>query len=161
MTEEQCALSKNKARVLYLSLAETGSRLLGYKLDDEFYGLAPGYLDAYLQNVDAVTCDQVNAAIKKYLQGENLRYVIVTDDEVAPRLADAIAADGPAWGKSPADYQIDVKEVEGRKLYEVPEARLETLRRDAVWAYYPLRIPRDRIKIVPAEKMFNTASLPE
>jgi zinc protease len=161
MTEEECALAKNKARVLYLSLAETGSRLLGYKLDDSFYGLEPGYLDGYLENVEAVTCEQVNAAIQKHLQAENLRYVIITSAEVAPKLADEIARGGAAWGKKPAEYQIDVKEEGGAKVYEVPEAKLELLRRDAVWAYYPLNIPRDRIKIVPAEKMFNTAALPD
>ncbi|MBI4465985.1 MAG: insulinase family protein, partial [Acidobacteria bacterium] len=52
LSEEQCELAKNKARVLYLSLAETGERLLGYRLDDAFYGLGPGYLDAYLENID-------------------------------------------------------------------------------------------------------------
>ncbi len=161
MTAEQCSDAKNKARVLYLSLAETGSRLLGTKLDDEFYGLDAGYLDNYLASVDAVSCAQINAAIRKYLQAENLRYVIITHKDVAPKLADALAASGPAWGKSPADYQIDVKEEGGRKLYEVPEARLNTLRGDAVWAYYPLNIPRSRIRIVPAEKLFETSALPK
>ena len=161
MTEEQCALAKNKARVLYLSLAETGSRLLGYRLDDSFHGLEPGYLDGYLENVEAVTCEQVNAAIKKHLQAENLRYVVITSAENAPKLADEIARGGVAWGKAPAEYQIDVKEEGGVKVYEVPEAKLELLRRDAVWAYYPLNIPRDRIKIVPAEKMFESSALPK
>ncbi|MBI2955977.1 MAG: insulinase family protein [Acidobacteria bacterium] len=160
LSEEECALAKNKARVLYLSFAETTNRLLGYRLDDDFYGLNPGYLGDYLARVEAVSCADVNAAIKKYLQAENLKYVIVTDDDVAPKLAEEIAAGGVAWGKSPADYQIDVKEEGGRKLYEVPESRLETLRRDAVWAHYPLDIPKQRIRIVPAEKMFETADLP-
>ncbi len=161
LSEEECGLAKNKARVLYLSLAETGSRLLGYKLDDSFYGLEPGYLDGYLENVEAVTCEQVNAAIKKHLQAENLRYVIITSAEVAPKLAEEIGRGGAAWGKKPAEYQIDVKEEGGAKVYTVPEAKLELLRRDAVWAYYPLSIPRDRIKIVPVEKMFETSALPQ
>ena len=161
MTEEQCGLAKNKAKVLYLSLAETGERLLGYQLDDAFYGMAPGYLDGYLKNIDGVSCSEVNAAIKKYLQADNLKYVVITDDEVAPKLAEAIAAGGAAWGKAPADYQIDVKEEGGQKTYIVPEPKLELLRLDAAWAYYPLDIPRKRIKIVPAEKMFETSALPK
>lgn len=161
LSEEQCDLAKNKAKVLYLSLAETGERLLGYKLDDDFYAMPAGYLDGYLKNIDGVSCAEVNAAIKKYLQAENLRYVIITDDEVAPKLAAAIAANGPAWGKSPADYQIDVKEESGHKTYIVPEGKLDLLRLDAAWAYYPLDIPRQRIKIVPAEKMFETSALPQ
>jgi len=161
LTEEQCRLTKNKARVLYLSLAATTNRLLGYRLDDAYYGLEPGYLDNYLKNVEAVSCPQINAAIKKYLQAENLKYVIVTDDEVAPKLAEEIAGGGVAWGKAPADYQIDVKEEGGQKIYEVPEAKLDLLRRDAVWAHYWLDIPPKRIRIVPVEEMFVTPALPE
>lgn len=161
MTEEQCDLAKNKGRVLYLSLAETGERLLGYRLDDDFYGMAPGYLDGYLKNIDGVSCAEVNAAIKKYLQAENLKYVIITDDEVAPKLAEAIAAGGAAWGKAPADYQIDVKEEGGQKTYMVPEGKLDLLRLDAAWANYWLDIPKKRIRIAPAEKMFETQALPK
>jgi len=161
LSEEQCALAKNKARVLYLSLAETTDRLLAYRLDDDFYGLDKGYLDGYLENVNRVTCAEVNAAVRKYLQAENLKYVVVTDDEVAPKLAEEIAAGEPAWGKGPADYQIDVKGEGEQKTYEVPEAKLELLRHDAAWAHYWLDIPRDRIEIVPIEKMFVNAAGPD
>lgn len=161
MTEEQCDQAKNKARVLYLSLAETTGRLLGVRLDDQFYGLQPGYLDGYLENVDKVSCGEVNAAIKKYLQAENLKYVIITHKDVAPKIADALASGQPLWGKTPADYQIDVKEEGGQKVYTVPETKLELLRRDAAWANYWLDIPRERIRIVPADKMFETAALPQ
>ncbi|MCL6480544.1 MAG: insulinase family protein [Firmicutes bacterium] len=160
LSEEQCALAKNKARVLYLSLAETTERLLGYRLEDAFYGLVPGYLESYLEQIDAVRCEQVNAAIRRHLQAANLKYVIVTDDEVAPKLAEAIAANQPARGKDPAEYQIEVREENGQKLYLVPEAKRALLERDAVWAHYWLDIPRDRIRIVPAERLFVTAALP-
>ncbi|MEE9236014.1 MAG: hypothetical protein V3U28_11305, partial [Candidatus Acidoferrales bacterium] len=161
LSEEQCALAKNKARVLYLSLAETPGRLLGYRLDDAFYGMEPGYLGGYLENIDAVSCAQVNAAIKNYLQAENLRYVIITHKDEAPKLAAAIAAGDAAWGKSPLDYRIDVVEEGGKKIYQVPADKLDLLRRDAAWAHHWLDIPRDRIRIVPAETLFRTAALPE
>lgn len=161
MSEEECEQAKNKARVLYLSLAETTGRLLGSRLDDQFYGLQPGYLDGYLENVDKVSCAEVNTAIKKYLHADSLKYVIVTHKDVAPKIAEALAGNAPLWGKKPADYQIDVKEEGGRKVYTVPEGKLELLRRDAAWANYWLDIPRERIRIVPAEKMFETAALPE
>jgi zinc protease len=161
LSEEQCALAKNKARVLYLSLAETTGRLLGYRLDDSFYGIEPGYLEGYLARVEGVSCQEINTAIKKYLQAENLKYVIITHKDVAPKLAEEIAAGGPAWGKTPADYQIDVNEEAGMRLYSVPDAKLNLLRLDAAWAHHWLDIPRERIRIVPAEKMFETAALPE
>lgn len=161
MTDEQCEQAKNKARVLYLSLAETGSRLLAYRLDDEFYGMSPGYLEGYLKQVDGVTCSAVNAAIRKHLQARNLKYVVVTSAEMAPKIAEQIAGNQPAWGKAPADYQIDVKEDNGTKVYTVPENKLQLLQRDAAWAYYPLGVPRERIRIVGAEKMFETAAIPK
>ena len=161
LTEVQCALAKNKARVLYLNLAETGSRLLADRLDSAFYGMAPGYLESYLQRIDGVTCAQVNAALRKYLQAENLKYVVVTSKDAAPKLAEQIASNAPAWGKAPADYQIDSKEENGQKTYTVPEGKLELLRRDAAWAHYWLDIPRDRVRIVPADKMFETSALPQ
>ncbi len=161
LTPEQVELAKNKARVLYLSLAETAARLMGYKLDDEFYGLAPGYLAEYLAKIEAVTPEAVNAAIRKYLQVENIRYVVITDQSVADKLADDIATNQNAGGKSLKDYQLDTEEREGTKYWLVPEARIETLKRDAVWETYPLNIPRNRIRVVKAEQMFETAAFPQ
>ena len=161
LSEEQCELSKNKARVLYLSLAETGSRLLANRLDSEFYGMEPGYLDGYLNRINSVTCAQVNAAIRKYLQAGNLKYVVVTSKDAAPKIAEQIASSAPAWGKKPADYQIDVKEEGGQKAYIVPESKLALLQLDSAWAHYWLNLPRDRIRIVPAEKLFETSALPK
>ncbi|MBI5630251.1 MAG: insulinase family protein [Elusimicrobia bacterium] len=160
MSEEECALAKNKAKVLYLSLAETADRMLASRLDDEFYGMSPGYLPGYLSRIEAVKCSEVNAAIKKYLQARDLKYLIVTHSAQAPKIIEQIVSDAPVWGKTPADYQIDVKEEDGRKLYLVPEPKLDILRRDALWADYSLGISRDRARVVPAEKMFEISDLP-
>lgn len=161
LTEDQCEQAKNKAKVLYLSLAETGSRLLSTRLDDEFYGTQPGYLEGYLKNVDGVTCSAMNAAIRKYLQAKNMKYVLVTSKAMAPKLVEQIAGNAPAWGKPLAEYQIDSKEEGGEKVYIVPERKLNLLQRDAAWAYYGLDIPRKRIHIAPAEKMFETSAIPK
>ena len=161
LTDDQCEQAKNKAKVLYLSLAETGARLLATRLDDEFYGMQPGYLEGYLKNIDGVTCKAMNAAIRKYLQAKNLKYVIVTSKAMAPKLVEQIAGNAPAWGKPLADYQIDSKEEGGEKVYVVPERNLQLLQRDAAWAYYALDVPRERILIAPAEKMFETAAIPK
>ena len=160
LSKEQCTLAKNKARVLYLSLAETTQRILGYKIDDVFYGLTPGYLDRYLETIDHLTCDQINAAIRKYLQAENLKYVIVTDDDVAPRIVKQIVSNGPVWGKRPEDYQIEVKTAAGQKIYTLPEAKLKLLQQDAVWAHTWLDIPADRIRVIRAEDLFEAVPLP-
>jgi zinc protease len=161
LTPEQVEAAKNKARVLYLSLAENVDRLVGYKLDDEFYGLTPGYLDQYLARIDAVTPEAVNAAIRKYLQTENLRYVVVTDQSVAEKLADDIANNRSASGKTPKQYQLDSEQREGVPYWLVPDGRLKTLQQDAVWEAYRLDVPRANIRIVKAEQMFETAAMPQ
>ncbi len=160
LPEEQCALAKNKAKVLYLSLAETAGRILAAKLDDAFYGMKPGYLGSYLKNVEAVTCAQVNAAIKAHLSAADLKFLVVTNAQEAAKIAEASASPEPAWGKAPSEYQIDVKEEGGRKLFLVPEPKLDILRRDALWAHEPLELPRERIRIVPVERVFETAAFP-
>ncbi|HZU43282.1 MAG TPA: pitrilysin family protein, partial [Terriglobales bacterium] len=92
LTPEQVESAKVKARTLYLNYAGNQSRLLGYRLDDMFYGMKDhGYIQEMLAHIDAVTPDQVNAAIKKHLQTANLKYVIVTNRNGAEQLADDIA----------------------------------------------------------------------
>lgn len=160
LPEDQCALAKNKAKVLYLSLAETADRILAAKLDDSFYGMKPGYLEAYLKNIEAVTCARVNAAIKEHLSAADIKFLVVTNVKEAAKIAEAAASPEPAWGKEPSEYQIDVKEEDGRKLFLVPELKLDILRRDAVWAYAPLGLTRENIRIVPVERVFETAAFP-
>ena len=160
LTSEQVEAAKNKARVLYLSLAENVDRLVGYKVDDEAYGLTPGYLNQYLARIDAVTPEAVNDAIRKYLQVENLRYVVITDQGLAEKLADDIANNRNASGKSLKDYQLDSQERDGTRYWLISEKRLETLKQDALWEAYRLNIPRSNISVVKAEQMFETASMP-
>jgi zinc protease len=160
MTDEQCDAAKNKARVLYLSLAETTERLLGYRMDDAFYGMQPGYLEGYLDRIERTTCADINRAIRTHLGARDLAYLVITSEDRAEALAADIAAGGPAAGKPLAEYQIEVIECDGRKLYLVPEDKRPLLQRDAAWAWYWLDIPRDRIRIVPAAQMFETADLP-
>jgi zinc protease len=136
-------------------------RLVGYRLDDDFYGLAPGYLEQYLARIDAVTPEAVNAAIRKHLQVQNLEYVLITDQGLAEKLPDDIAADRNALGKSLKDYQLDSEERGGTKYWLVSTERLEMLRRDVLWEAYRLNIPRSNIHIVKADQMFETAGLPK
>lgn len=157
LTDEEVERSKNKAKVLYLNLAETVSRLLGARLDDAYYGMREqGYLDQYLKKIEAVTPAQVNAALRRHLQARNIKYVVVTDDEVAPQLAAEIAANRKAEGKSLEDYRVATIEQEGQKVYAIPLDKLEMVRKDAVWSSYPLDIPRENIRIVPVEQVFET-----
>jgi hypothetical protein len=150
MTSEEVAGAKIKARALYLNYAESVSRQLGYRLDDIFYGMRDqGYLEQILARIDAVTPEQVNAAIRKYLQAQNLDYVIVTNEADGEKLANDIANDTSVQSKTPEEYHI---------AEPVPPDKRQMLDQDKQWAAYPLNIPRANITVVKAADMFETGS---
>jgi zinc protease len=151
LTASQVEEAKIKARTLYLNYAENTSRQLGYRLDDTFYGVRTGYLEGMLKSIDAVTPQQVNAAIKKHLQAANLRYVITTNEKFASKLADDIAAGANATPKTPEEYHIATP---------VPPEKQQMLEQDKQWIAYPLNIRREQIHIVRPEQMFETSQIP-
>ena len=151
MTAEQVEAAKQKARTLYLNYADSKGRQLGYRLDDMFYGMKDrGYLEEMLANLDKLTAEQVNAAIKKYLQVANLKYVIVTNESVAQKLADDIAGDTNVVSKTREEYHISEP---------VPPEKQKMLAEDEQWKAYRLNIPRENITIVKAEQMFETDAI--
>ena len=159
LTDAEVEASRNKAKVLYLNYAENASRLLAARLDDAYLGMDPGYLEGYLERIDAVTTEQVNAAIAKYLSAENLKILLVAEAHRAEDIARSIREDGVVYGKGPDDYQLATREAaDGSVVYEVPEDRIETLRRDAVWAHHRLHVDPDRVRVVPVEAVFETGS---
>jgi len=152
MRSEQVSAAKQKARTLYLNYAASKGRQLGYRLDDMFYGMKDhGYLTDMLANLGAVTTDQVNAAIKKYLQVANLKYVIVTNESVAQKLADDIASGSNVVSKTREEYHISEP---------VPPEKQQMLAQDEEWKAYKLNIPRENITIVKAEQMFESSAAP-
>jgi len=159
MTPDECQLAKNKAKVLYLNLAETGSRLLAYKLDDEFYGMSTdGYLDEYVQAIDRLTPDEINSAIRKHLQAENMKYVIVTNEEWAQRLKEDIAKNQNAQGKNFKEYNIDFTTANGDTLWQFPKNKIEMIQMDKVWEAYWLDIPAGNIQVARSSQLFETSN---
>ncbi|HUP46514.1 MAG TPA: pitrilysin family protein [Thermoanaerobaculia bacterium] len=146
LTAEQLAASKNKARVLYLNLAETVPRLVSARVDDAFYGLeGNGFLDAYLRNVDAVTLEQVNAAIRRHLRPDNVKYVVVTSTPFVQTTVQQIRSSEPVYGKSFADYEFtETQTADGTVVWQIPTARVPMVQRDAAWAHYPLNVQQVR-----------------
>jgi zinc protease len=152
MTPEQVMAAKQKARTLYLNYADSKGRQLGYHLDDMFYGMKDhGYLADMLANIDKLTTEQVNAAIKKYLQVANLKYVIVTNENQAQKLAEDIASDTNVQAKTREEYHIPEP---------APPEKQKVLAQDDEWKAYKLNIPRENIAIVKAEQMFETSAIP-
>jgi zinc protease len=70
---------------------DTPSKRVGQILDEELYGLPAGYHDKYVEQVRAVTRDQVNAAIRTRITPENLLVTVVgTASEIAKPIEQAI-----------------------------------------------------------------------
>lgn len=152
LTPEQVASAKVKARALYLNYAESLSRQLGYRLDDMFYGMKDnGYLEQMLTKIDAVTPEQVNDALKKYLQAENLKFIIVTNESEGEKLANDIASGTNVVSKTLAEYHVSEP---------IPPEKKAMLEQDEQWKAYPLNLSRENIQVVKAADMFETAGEP-
>jgi len=153
LTPEQVEEAKTDARLLYFSYGDSMNRRLGYRLDDTFYGtLKRGYLAEMWKSIEAVTPDQVNAAIRKNLQVAALRYVITTDEAFAPQLAEDLAKGSNVTTKTLAEYQISEP---------VPPEKESMLAQDRRWIEFPLDLKASDIHIIKAEHLFEGVDLPE
>lgn len=112
--------------------AQTLSDRLGFLMDSEFYGM-PYFIDEIDRQLSALSVEQVNRAVKKYLHTESYDAVFVTD--AAAEVKAALLADEP----SPITY--------GSKK---PEDVLEA---DKVIQKVPVR--PTGVEIVPVGEMFQ------
>ncbi len=135
LSEEQFKLTQTFLSKYCLHFAETTSDRLGYALDDRIYGVAaPGNLANFRTIVPKLTRDEVNAAVRRYIKPEAMTIAIVT--EKADSLADALASGKP----SPITYATPK-----------PQSVLDE---DKQIEAYPLGLTRDRMTIVPVDRMF-------
>ncbi|MDH3458663.1 MAG: insulinase family protein [Gemmatimonadota bacterium] len=83
MTEETLESTQQFLRNYVLNWSATVNRRLAYAVDDAFYGLRSGYLASIRPGIAALTLDQVNAAIRRHLQDQNMYLVFITADAEA------------------------------------------------------------------------------
>ncbi len=134
MTESELNATRNFLRKYVLHLAPTTMDRLGYALDDRFYGIHGSHLATFRRMMDELTLADVNAAVKKYLQYENLEIVLVTKD--ARSLKEALVEDAP----SPIEYPAPK-----------PESILAEDRQIGV---FPLKIEGRNVRIIPVTELF-------
>ena len=134
MSEADFELTKNFLSKYYLHFAPTTMQRLGFKLDDYFYGLDYNFLENFASMINSLTLEQVNTAIKKYLQAQNIKIVMVTQD------AQSLKNDLLNNISHPMTYTTPK-----------PESVLEE---DKKIAAYPLPATADKIKIVNVSDMF-------
>jgi zinc protease len=116
---------------------QTTSRRLGYAMDSRFYDTG-FFIDEIRARLESLTVDEVNAAIRRHLQAENLAVAIVTRD--AERFGDQLLSGEP----SAVTYNTEVSDA--------------ILAEDEAITSYPLAINTDRVRVVPVADMFVEVS---
>lgn len=137
MTKEQFETTKNFLDKYSIHWAATTSERLGYQVDSEFYGVEDGgnYINHFREKIRNLTLDQVNNAIKKHLQYENVKLAMITTK------AEQFKNDLVNNTASPIEY-------ESPKPDDVYEADKEI-------STFKLDIKASNVKIVPVDKMFQ------
>jgi zinc protease len=135
LTEKQFDLTRQFLLKYSAHFANTPAARLGYAVDDSFYGIpAPGHLARFREVIASLSRDEVNTAIRKYLDPRNMMIAIVTADGAV--LAEALASDAPSPITYPTPKPADV------------------LAEDEVIQIFPLHIDRASIRVVPVDEMF-------
>lgn len=118
--------------------AQTPASRLGYLMDSRFYG-RQDYLLELGQLLDALTLEQVNAAIRKHWQVDNMFVTIITDVSEAQALAESLANNL----SSPMSYSNEISEGLSQEIKD----------EDALVADFPLNITS--VKIVDSADTFK------
>ena len=138
MTPEDFEATRTFLKSYIKLYIQTPERQLGYLMDSKFYGR-----QNYIKEMDALleklTLEDVNNAIKKYWQGDNMYITIVTDASEAEPLAESLRNNTP----SPMSYSNLVKA-------GLPEDILE---KDAAVADFELNVKN--VKIVNSADTFQ------
>ncbi|MEK6570553.1 MAG: insulinase family protein, partial [Bacteroidota bacterium] len=116
--------------------AQTLSRRLGYQMDSEFYG-SEYFIDRIERELKTLTVDDVNTAIKKYLRSNDIKIAVVVDAGKGAEFFDALATNKP----SPIRYASPVSQ--------------PILEQDKVIEVFPLKINKEKSKVVKAQDLFE------
>jgi zinc protease len=135
MTQEDFTLTRNFLKKYVLHYAPTTMERLGYALDDEFYGIDGSHLEKFRSAMQTATLKEVNAAIRKYWQHDNMQIAVVTKDALSFKNALVTNAVSPITYKNPK-----------------PEA---VLAEDKEFSIFPLKISAENVKIIPVAEMFE------
>ena len=114
---------------------QTAGRRLGYAMDSDWYG-TKFFIDKIAEELPKLTLNDVNAAVKKYLQSDNLKVAIVTEE--AEKVREMLLS----GEKTPISYQAG-------------SVSQELLDEDALIESYKLNINQDALKIVDAGDLFE------
>ncbi|MCJ7580886.1 MAG: insulinase family protein [Candidatus Aminicenantes bacterium] len=120
--------------------AQTLGERLGWQMDSTYYGYKDFLAEAQ-KMLPKISREQVNNAIRKYLNYENLFIALITQD--AQSFRDALVADTP----SPITYA-------GPKSQEI-------LNEDMIYEVFQLNVKSKNIRVVPASRFFQKTGIPD
>jgi zinc protease len=140
ISEERFNLVKTYLMNYTKLYAQTLDERLGWQIDSHYYGYAD-FLSELQTRLPAITRQDVNQAIKKYLNWQNVRIAVVTSD--AQTLKDDLVANTA----SPVQYAN-------------PNMPRSTLDEDLIIQAYPLDVKPANIRIAPATRFFKKVGIP-
>jgi zinc protease len=135
MTRDDFELTRGFLKKYVLHYAPTTMERLGYALDDRFYRIDGSHLELFRKMMDDITLDEVNAAIKKYLQFGNMHIVVVTPNAEAFRKT--LLRDSP----SPITYAT-------------PKAA-SVMEEDKKIQVFPVKIKPENVRVRKVEEVFE------
>jgi zinc protease len=135
MSEADFELTRKFLKGYILHYAPTTTAKLGYALDDRFYGIGEGHWVRFAKMLDELTCEDVNAALKKHLSFENIKVIFVTPD--AGGLKSALVNNDP----SPITY--------------ASQKPAEVFEEDKEISVYPLSVKPGNVTIVKIDDVFE------
>jgi zinc protease len=121
--------------------AQTLQERLGWKMDSQYYGYADFLAEAQ-ERLAEVTPEEVNAAIRKHLNFENLYIAVITQD--AQAFKEALASNTP----SPITYAN-------------PNMPQDILDEDLIIQGFPLDIKPEKVRIAEAPLFFQKTGIPD
>jgi zinc protease len=136
MSDGAVQSSKQFLRNYVGTWSATISRRLAYAIDDAFYDMpAPGYLQSLRPALEKITPQQVNAAVRKHLQDDNMYVVIITAD-----------AEG-----------LKQKLLSGQatSITYAGERGEALLAEDKTIAAFPIKVKETDITVMPIDKVFQ------
>lgn len=135
MSPGDFTLTRNFLSKYILHFAPSADERLGYLLDDVFYGINGNHLKLFGKYLKEMTLDDVNNAIRKYLQKENIKIAVITENSEA--LKDALVKNE----LSPIKYATPKPE--------------SVLKEDEEIIKYPLPVKEENIKVVDVKDLFK------
>ncbi len=132
LTEEEFEATRSFLSKNAPLLVASSAHRLGYAMDDKFYGAAP-YVQKLRKELAALTLDQVNTAMRRHLQADNMEIVLVSKD------AEALKTTLLKGDPSPITYNSPKPE--------------EILTEDRLIESFPLELRE--VLVSPVEQMFR------